>query len=67
MNDSIPPPLRDNLMTFLFCTSPDRARIVAELLRNPGISDLLADLEADDNLRARLEIELLTGADDAAP
>jgi hypothetical protein len=27
--------------------------------RNPGIADLLTDLEADDDLRARFEIELL--------
>ncbi|MGZ8631681.1 MAG: hypothetical protein ACXWZF_12060 [Actinomycetota bacterium] len=40
---NIPPALRDDLLTFLFCTSPDRARIIAELLvRNPGIGDLLA-------------------------
>jgi hypothetical protein len=59
----IPPALRDDLLTYLFCTSPDRARIIAELLvRNPGMGDLLADLEADDELRARLEIELLDGA-----
>jgi len=56
----IPAALRDDLLTYLFCTSPDRARIIAELMvRNPGIGDLLADLEADDDLRARLEIELL--------
>ena len=30
--------------------------------RNPGIADLLIDLEADDDLRAKLEIELLSGA-----
>jgi hypothetical protein len=33
---------------------------------NPGIGDLLADLEADD-LRARLEMELLRGADRGRP
>ncbi|HET9310219.1 MAG TPA: hypothetical protein VFP41_03220 [Actinomycetota bacterium] len=54
--------LRDDLLTHLLCTSPDRARIIAELLaRNPGMGELLADLEADDDLRARLEIELLKG------
>ena len=58
----IPPGLRDDLLTYLFCTSPDRARIIAELLvRNPDIGDLLADLEADDDLRARLEIDCSTG------
>jgi hypothetical protein len=28
----IPPALRDDLLTYLFCSSPDRARIIAELL-----------------------------------
>jgi hypothetical protein len=32
-------------------------------VRNPGIGELLADLEADDDLRARFEMELLSGAD----
>lgn len=58
----IPPAIRDDLLTYLFCTSPDRARIIAELLvRNPGLGELLADLEADDDLRARFAIELLNG------
>jgi hypothetical protein len=56
----IPPAMRDDLITYLFCTSPDCARITAELLvRNPGLGELLADLEAGADLRARLEIELL--------
>jgi hypothetical protein len=29
--------------------------------RGPGIGDLLADLEADDDLRARFEMALLKG------
>ena len=29
------------------------------IARNPGIGELLADLEADDNLRARFEMKLL--------
>jgi hypothetical protein len=38
-----PPALRDDLLTYLFCTSPDRARIIAELLaRTPGMGELLA-------------------------
>jgi len=58
----IPAALRDDLVTYLFCTSPDRARLIAELLvRNRGIGDLLADLEADDDLRARLEMSCSTG------
>ena len=53
--------LRDDRLTYLFCTSPDRARVTAELLvRNPGMGELLADLEADDDLRARFERALLT-------
>jgi hypothetical protein len=39
---------------------PDRARIISELVvRNPGIGGLLVELEADDDLRARFEMELL--------
>ena len=61
----ISPALRDDLLTYLFCTSPERARLIAELTaRNPGITDLLMDLEADDDMRAKLEIELLSGAGD---
>jgi len=38
------------------------------MARNAGIGDLLIDLEADDDLRARLEMELLRGADaDGSP
>ena len=59
----ISPALRDDLLAYLFCTSPDRARLIAELTaRNPGIADLLMDLEADDDLRTKLEIALLCGA-----
>ena len=58
----ISPALRDDLLAYLLCTSPDRARLIAELtVRNPGIAELLMDLEADDDLRAKLEIELLGG------
>jgi hypothetical protein len=61
--NDIPPGLHDDLLTYLTCASPDRARIIAELLvRSPGIGDLLADLEADDDLRAGFEMELLNGA-----
>jgi hypothetical protein len=46
-------------------TSPDRARIIGELVaRNPGMADLLMELEADDDLRTRFEMELLRGAAD---
>ena len=59
----ITPALRDDLIAYLLCTSPDRARLIAALTaRNPGIADLLMDLGADDDLRAKLEIDLLRGA-----
>jgi hypothetical protein len=58
----ISPALRDDLIAYLMCDSADRARLIADLLkRNPGMGDLLAELEADDDLRARLELELLHG------
>jgi len=56
----ISPALRDDLIAYLMCDSPDRARIISELVtRNPGIADLLMELEADDGLRARFEMALL--------
>jgi hypothetical protein len=52
--------LRRELLSYLGATSEERARLIGELTRrNPGMADLLADLEADDTLRARFEIELL--------
>ena len=55
----IPEPLRDDLIRYLFATSEDRARVVGELTARPGMAELLIDLEADDDLRARFEMELL--------
>jgi hypothetical protein len=61
--DDIPPGLRDDLIAYLLCDSPDRARLISELTtRNPGMADLLMDLETDDELRARLEVRLLQPA-----
>jgi len=52
--------LRRDLLLYLAATSEERARLIGELTsRNPGIADLLIDLETDDDLRARFEIELL--------
>jgi hypothetical protein len=52
--------MRRELLRYLGATLQDRARLIGELTeRNPGIADLLLDLEADDDLRIRLEIELL--------
>jgi hypothetical protein len=66
--EDIPPALRDDLIAYLLCDSPDRARIIAELLqRNPGMGDLLADLEADDELRAKLEMALIRGRTGSRP
>ena len=60
----IAPELRDGFIRYLFATSHERARIIGELTeRNPGMADLLTDLEADDDLRARFEMELLSSRD----
>ncbi len=56
----LPEPLRRDLLRYLAATSEDRARLIGELTsRNPSLADLLVDLEADDDLRARFEIRLL--------
>jgi hypothetical protein len=61
---SLPEPLRRDLLRYLGATSEERARLIGELTwRNPAIADLLTDLEADDDLRARLESELLGGSE----
>ena len=53
------PPRRPARILVVHLT-PDRARLIAELTaRNPGIAELLMDLESDDDVRAKLEIELL--------
>lgn len=52
--DGIPPALRDELATYVLATSFERARAIGELTtRNPAMADLLIDVEADDDLRAR--------------
>lgn len=59
-NVAVPPALRKDLLRYLFATSAYRARIISEMTwRNPGMADLLAELESDDDLRTRFEIELL--------
>ena len=56
----IAPELRRDILRFLAATSEERARLIGELVaRNPGMGSLLMDLEADDDLRTRFEIELL--------
>ena len=59
IGDDISPGLRDELLAYLMAASADRARIIGELTtRNPGMADLFTDLEADDELRARFEMDL---------
>jgi hypothetical protein len=56
----LPEPLRRDLLRYLAATSAERARRIGELVsRNPGVADLLVDLEADDDLRSRFEVEIL--------
>ena len=58
--------LRHEVLRYLGATSQDRARLIGELTeRNPGMADLLLDLEADDDLRTRFEIELLRGMEES--
>jgi hypothetical protein len=52
--------LRRELLRYLSATSEERARLIGEpTQRNPGMAELLADLEVDDTLRDRFELELL--------
>ena len=58
--DQLPESMRRELLSYLSATSEERARLIGELTqRNPGMADLLADPEANDTLRDRLELELL--------
>lgn len=57
---TVSPELRRDLLRYLAATSEERARLIGELVkRNPGMATALVDLEADADLRARFEIELL--------
>jgi hypothetical protein len=56
----LPERLRRDLLRYLAATSEERARLIGDLIwRNPARADFLVDLEADDALRTRVEIELL--------
>jgi hypothetical protein len=56
----LPERLRRELLSYLSATSEERARLIGELTqRNPGMADLLADLEANDTPRDRFELEVL--------
>lgn len=56
----LPPELRRDLLRYLAATSEERARLIGEFVeRNPGMADVLMELEADEALRARFEIDLL--------
>lgn len=49
---SLPDPLRRELLEYLLDTSGERAAMIARLGANPGMGNLM-DLEANDDLRAR--------------
>ena len=56
----LPERLRRELLRYLSATSEERARLIGELTeRNPGMADVLADLEVNDTLRDRFELEPL--------
>jgi hypothetical protein len=58
----LPAELRRDLLRYLGKTSAERARVIGEPIeRNRRMAELLMDLEADDDLRTRFEIELLRG------
>ena len=58
--EDISGPLRRELLDYLLAPSAERARIVGALYeKRPEMADLLAELEADEDLRARFEIALL--------
>jgi hypothetical protein len=58
--EEIPEPLRRDLLRHLLKTCANRATIIGELThRNPGMAEILMELETDDDLRARFEMELL--------
>jgi hypothetical protein len=51
---------RYDLLRYLLATSAERAAILGELFeRNPAMAEVLADLEADDELRLRFELALV--------
>jgi hypothetical protein len=61
---AIPEPTRRDLLRYFVATSAERAKVLRGLfLRNPGMADVLADLEGDDDLRALLEAELVRAGD----
>ena len=54
------PELRRDLLRYLAATSEKRARLIGELVeRDPRMGSLLMDLEADDDLRAGFDMQLL--------
>ena len=57
--DGISGPLRRELLAYLLSTSFERAQLYQS---RPEMAELLAELEADDDLRARFEIALLKDA-----
>jgi hypothetical protein len=56
----IPEDVRRDLLRYLKMTSAERANYIARLHeRGSGLAEVLTDLEADDDLRLLLELDLL--------
>ena len=56
----LPSALRDDLIALLLCDSADTCSADRRLApTEPGNGHLMADLEVDDDLRARFDMELL--------
>ena len=61
MNASeLTPQLRRDLLRYVGKTSAERTSVIADLAkRKPKVAEVFMDLEADDDLRTRFEINLL--------
>jgi hypothetical protein len=62
----LPPEVRRELLRLLFSTSKERAQLIGRLFAHPqgrALAETLSMLEADEDLRARVEIELLHSSD----
>jgi hypothetical protein len=60
----LPAEIRRNLLRYLKATSAERARIIARLHeRGSDLAEVLTDLEADDDLRLQLELDLIQTKD----
>jgi hypothetical protein len=56
----VPDDIRRDLLRYRKATSAERARIIAQLHeRGSDLAEVLTDLEADDDLRLQLELDLI--------